>query len=296
MTRTNLLKSKILATGIVLFLIVRSLILKQETVSLPYKSEDLEHSHNSPHINFVTNSFNLGIDAHRKANAKQAALHTKHHEDLIRQKEAEEKRKSEEATYWESRQAWINQFPFEPDYHPDITFDPEVYNPVGPGGPSDYTTEGQKMARMVSNHGFLSAFYENSNRYSPEFEKIYDILLEEGIIPDPMLCGWTFTHLVDYHKASTHDLETPWPPDPSITWGEDRMSTWKSMAGRFQTDEYRTVQVDTLPSEAEAARVRQRLIDEIPAEGFLKVNWLEKFAYHSEYENMLKPGDSLLIK
>ncbi|MBT3597696.1 MAG: hypothetical protein HN505_17155, partial [Verrucomicrobia bacterium] len=54
--------------------------------------------------------------------------------------------------------------------------------------------------------------------------------------------------------------------------------------------------VDTLPSDAEAARVRQRLIDEIAAEGFLKVNWLEKFAYHSEYEDMLKPGDPLLIK
>ena len=296
MTRTDLLKSGILATGIVLFLIVRSLLLKQETVSLPYKSEDLEHSHKSSHIDSVTKSFNLGIEAHRKANAKQAALHAKHHEDLIRQKEAEEKRKSEEAVYWKSRKAWMDRFPFDPIYHPDITFDPKVYNPVGPGGPSDYTTEGQKMARMISNHGFLSAFYENSNRYSPEFEKIHDILLEEGITPDPMLCGWTFTHLVDYHKASTHDLETPWPPDPSITWEEDRMSTWKSMAGRFQTNEYRTIQVDTLPSDAEAARVRQRLIDEIAAEGFLKVNWLEKFAYHSEYEDMLKPGDPLLIK
>ena len=87
MTRTDLLKSGILATGIILFLIVLSLLLKQETVSFRYKNEDLENSHKTPNFNAVTKSFNLGIEAHRKTNAKQAALHARHHEDLIRQKE-----------------------------------------------------------------------------------------------------------------------------------------------------------------------------------------------------------------
>ncbi len=241
-------------------------------------------------------SLQSGIESSRAAHEEIAADHAKHHEDLIRQKELEEQKKAEEAAYWESRQEWIENFPFKPAYHPTITFDPNIYNPVGPGGPSDHTPEGQKMAKMIENHGFLSSFYENPKRYSPEFEKLCHILMEEGVQPDPMLFGWLYTHLVDYHKASKKDLNAPWPGDPDITWAEEKNSTWESIAALFQSNMARLITVDTYPTSEEVDTIRNRLIEEIKADGFLSVGQFERFVYDGDAEYALKPGDPLLIQ
>ncbi|HAW00577.1 MAG TPA: hypothetical protein DCX10_02445 [Verrucomicrobiales bacterium] len=46
----------------------------------------------------------------------------------------------------------------------------------------------------------------------------------------------------------------------------------------------------------QAAAIRKRLINEIPYDVFLKAGRLELFTYNAIYEDMLKPGDPLLIK
>ena len=43
-----------------------------------------------------------------------------------KRKEAEAKAEKE---WWESRQDWIDRFPFEPTYHPELAYDPEAYDP-----------------------------------------------------------------------------------------------------------------------------------------------------------------------
>lgn len=49
-------------------------------------------------------------------------------EEELKRKEAEEAeriaREKAEKEWWESRQEWIERFPFEPTYHPEVTFDP----------------------------------------------------------------------------------------------------------------------------------------------------------------------------
>ena len=230
------------------------------------------------------------------AERQRAALAAKYHREYAEKRKAEKKKKAEEAAYWESRQQWIENFPFEPTYHPTITFDPNIYNPVGPGGPSDDTPEGQKMAKMIENHGFLSSFYENPKRYSPEFEKLCHILKEEGVQPDPMLFGWLYTHLVDYHKASTKDLNAPWPGDPNITWDDKMHRTLESIAGRLQSNMGRILMVDSFPSTEKVDAIRNRLIDEIKADGFLNIGQFERFVYDGDAEYALKPGDPLLIQ
>ena len=240
-------------------------------------------------------SLQSGIESSRVANEEIAADHAKHHEDLIRQKELEEQKKAEEAAYWESRQEWIENFPFEPVHHPTITFDPNIYNPVGPGGPSDDTPEGEKMAKMIRNHGFLSAFYENPNRYSPEFEQINRILTEEGIEPDPIQWGWLFTHIGDYHKANQHDPEQPWPINPQKTWGYELELNANSILARMMSNKHRAKPFSNLPSEQEAIRIRDRLLNEIPADGFLNLGMGQDFSYNYHHEEQLKPGDPLLV-
>ena len=77
----------------------------------------------------------------------------------LKRKEAAEKAEKE---WWESRQEWIERFPFEPTHHPEIAYgDPNV--DVG----------------LVKNHGFLRNFYQSRLPYTEEFERMHDIIKEE---------------------------------------------------------------------------------------------------------------------
>ena len=48
--------------------------------------------------------------------------------------------------------------------------------------------------------------------------------------------------------------------------------------------------------ESVAKAIQERLVNEIPAEGFLEMGKKERLCYVSTYESELKPGDPLLIK
>ena len=77
-----------------------------------------------------------------------------------------------------------------------------------------------------------------------------------------------------------------------MTW-QDRAEHLKgTIIGALLMD-HRTRQ--PLMSKEQATRIQERLLNEIPAEGFLEMG-NEVFAYNSTYERELKAGDSLLIK
>ena len=90
-------------------------------------------------------------------------------------KEAEE---SKEEAWGESRKEWVERFPFEPIYYPEITFDPTVYDP-NRKQPADDRIEGYwETRKMVKNHGFLKMFHKSRLPYTKEFEQLYDIVKE----------------------------------------------------------------------------------------------------------------------
>ena len=121
-------------------------------------------------------------------------------EDAKRAKEEAEKAEKE---WWESRQEWIERFPFEPTPHPEITHDPDVYDPVNvEEWPDEKAELYDKMSRIVDNHTFLRGFYESKLPYTEEFEQMYDIVKEElGEELHPIPLGWTFNALRRYHQA-----------------------------------------------------------------------------------------------
>lgn len=245
-----------------------------------------------------TKMVQTGIEQNRIAQEQLDKQQADHYKELLDRKQEADRKKAEEAAYWESRQEWIEQFPFEPTYHESITFDPEIYDPNGPG-PSvldEVPKEYDQMARLVKNHGFLKAFYENPNRYSPEFELICQILVEEGISPDPLLSGWLYTNIADYHKAASHALKKAWPMNSSETWGDKLESNWESILGTIKTERSDGSPAEGQPSHEQALKIRERLINEIPVEGFLKIGWLEDFAYNGNHTRQLKPGDPILIR
>ena len=138
---------------------------------------------------------------------------------LIQAEEEAERAEQEEAArvekeWWESRKEWVERFPFEPTLHPEITFDPTIYDPHHLKEWTEEWTEEEtnaydKMARMVSNHGFLKRFYESKLPYTEEFEQMYDIVKEElGEELHPIPLGWAFETLRKYHQAKYRDPDS----------------------------------------------------------------------------------------
>ena len=221
--------------GIVLLTVFTLKKFRNETQrSLVVPGEGLESAdvHSEAKGRTVAKSILSGIELQRAAKADLEARHRAHHEALIQKRAIEDQLKAKEAAYWKSRQAWMEQFPFEPAYHPEITFDSEVYHMMSEG--KEIADEDRpaffEMAGLVEKHGFLAAFYNNPSRYSPAFEKIHKILTEERLSPDPFLWGWIFTNTADYHRASFHDPDESWPMDMNKN-GDMR---WIQIGNRLQ--------------------------------------------------------------
>ena len=277
-------------------------------------------------------------------------------------KRAKEEAEKAEKEWWESRQDWVERFPFEPTPHPEITFDPTIYDPHHLKEWTEEWTEEEneaydKMARMVSNHGFLKRFYESKLPYTEEFEKMYDIVKEElGEELHPIPLGWTFNTIRKYHQAMQLDPDSvyrknvrvrrPMPKqEPTIialkdlpleaqatyqnmsnqeklkfieetanqiqreheasfgspyevrdvTWGDRAEDLRKSILGSLRSPPMPGEDDNRLMSMEKATEIRDRLLNEIPAAGFLEKGH-KSLCYVQEYEDELKPGDPLLIK
>lgn len=287
----------------------------------------------------------------------------------LRREEAERLAKEKaEKEWWESRQEWVERFPFEPTYHPEITFDPAVYDP---NGGAEWPEERKdkaywEMVDRVENHSALRYFYENRLRYTEEFEQLYDIVKEiagEEKADNPLTLGKVFNSLKRYHQAKAQDPEAiyrqnarvairpqPMPEPPNMLAGltPQQLAAYKALPGearREMTAELRynqrreytkklqayyaqprsEVRDITWGEEAESQKrmisgslgyggqpgqrggqpwiqeeqaeaIRERLLNEIPAEGFLKMGNAILNASVHRYELELQPGDPLLIK
>ena len=260
-----------------------------------------------------------------------------------------------EEEWWESRQDWVERFPFEPTPHPEITFDPTVYDPnkLDEWSEEEKGDDYWKMAGMVRNHGFLKRFYESKVPYTEEFEQMYDIVKEEiGEDLDPVTLGWTFETIRKYHQAKQLDPDSIYqenahvrrpipeqeptiiavknlPPEEQATlqnmtkqekikfvmetadeirrennpyfdspfevrdviWGDEAEILRESILEELTKREDNS----RLMSMEKATEIRDRLLNEIPADGFLEKGH-KSLRYVSRYERELKPGDPLLIK
>ena len=260
---------------------------------------------------------------------------------------AQEELDKVEQEWWESRKDWVENFPFEPTHHPEIRYDPNVYDARG----SAHWPEEKKdedfwdMMQRVGNHGFLRNFYASYLPYTEEFEQMYNIVKEEfGEVDDAITLGWTFNTLKEYHQAAQRDpeevyrenarVEIPNTPDPAIeeftlgdefynlpekaqqeylsvlqkayeanrlpfkhevrdiTWGERAEDLKEGIIGHLMDQK----DYEQLMEESVARAIQERLLNEIPAEGFLEMGEKERLCYVSTYESELKPGDPLLIK
>ena len=207
------------------------------------------------------------------------------------------KQKEDEDELWKSRKDWEERFPFNPTFHPEITFNPDVF-------PAN-----KERKRLVKNHGFLRSFYKSRLPYTEEFEQMYDIIKEEvgeEKAGDTITLGWTFNTLRRYHHAKAYNPNAIYkkntvkaspnmyhPQIMDVTWGEEAESLKRRILGDLTRNYAKPGQLRI--SVAQARAIQKRLINEIPAEGFLEMPRVA-FAYNQKYEKELKAGDRLLIK
>ena len=92
-----------------------------------------------------------------------------------------------------------------------------------------------------------------------------------------------------YHKADTTEIV-------DVTWGEEAQKRKDSMIAELVWPHFFEPEWNEswIPEEQARALV-DRLVDEIPADGFLEMEG-EDLIYYGKYEKELKPGDKLLIK
>ena len=274
--------------------------------------------------------------------------------EFKRQEEEQKALDEAEKAWWESRKEWVEQFPFQPTPHPEITFDPTMYDSrkVFRGEWSEEKKDKAywDMMRRVEHHSLLKSFYNSWVRYTEEFEQLHGIVQEElGEVASTAVLAQTFETLKDYHQAAQKDPDAIYRenvevilPDPEPTYPMDTMVVLgpdfhnlppekqnkilaelsnayiEERRARRNMPKYevrdvtwaeRTERLTTLiigaltnpeigwegiPKE-QAIAIRDRLIDEIPAAGFLELPKVV-FASNTKYEFQLKPGDPLLIK
>ncbi len=179
--------------------------------------------------------------------------------------------------------------------------------------------------RVIDRHKRLAGFYAQDYRYLPEFEQAYRIFEEEGAGDNPIRIANTMLALEGYfvtrRQANQHGLDelhpfqtrTEIPPqkqgritiDPQInppdkktyrrriTWKEELESEYSCIAGNMMSQRNLIPGEENITRE-QAYRIRERLVAEIPADGFTGNTFLVGMMNPKD-EDMV-PGQSLLAE
>ena len=243
-------------------------------------------------------------EAWRQANEESAAeeariarLAEEYKQELAAKAAAEAAKEKAEREYWEDRKEWVENFPFEPTYHPELTYVP----PQGEKWNVRDEDE-EKMMFAVARHGFIRHFYENPLRYTRGFEMIVKIMEEYSYGNSPERISNVYNAVSGYYEKVAKATEDPDGRVPNnMAFNERGYSTWREKADRGYNvivgnmrDHNRLLPGEELMPREIAVEIRERILTEIPEEEFTQYQgW---FGYNHVYTEELKPGDPLLMK
>ena len=255
-------------------------------------------------------------------------------EEAAEQAALEEQNKARKE-WWEARREWVERFPFEPTPHPEITYEPEVYKNGDDSKKMKklmrnhgflrnfyasylpYTEEFEQMYNIIEEefgatdntialgHTFETLkSYQKASQNDPEEIYQRNVQIQTPIfgpqreIPDDEFNNMSFDEQQKILAKIMHsqldfvfNRRIPPPEVRDITWGEEVEELKECIIGPLMNPKTGVQGI----SREQAITIRDRLINEIPAEGFLEMpNW--GLVYTSKYESELKPGDPLLIK
>ena len=225
-------------------------------------------------------------EEHRKKQAERSAA-----------KASKERAKQE---WWEDRKDWIENFPFEPSFHPTMTFQAsnQGTNEWGHWKWNVNNPDEERMMLALGRHTFVRAFYENPARFDRAFEKLHGILDDYGYGENVERLGNTYSVVIDYHEESAKAAEDPHGRVPGFahndrgyyTWEESAEHSYEAIAGNMEDKKRLLPGEEPMPPEL-AEEIRERILAEISPEEFTG-----SFAYNIDYRKEVQPGDRLLMK
>ena len=163
---------------------------------------------------------------------------------------------------------WKAEFPWKPTHDPELEFDPERHienRALGNKNNTDWATR--------SNHTYLKKFFQNDDRFLPQFEKFYRVLKEHDRDHNPVMVGrafWAFRHY--HHAAFEHD------PDEFVlsngkkvrkglfsyqTWGDKVPDYHESLRGYLRSWKWLRPSFATIEGKFNANALIERLVNEI---------------------------------
>jgi len=218
----------------------------------------------------------------------------------------------------DSRKEWIDNYPFEPTYHPTLRYSEafvEIEHPIykirhklATESNDDYDKYAKesvaefnaKLAELyanserVTNHAQLKTFYSNYLGYTDEFEMMHNILKEFGYGDNTIAHINVLRALTRYNSELREDPNQMSPYN--CNWAERHQRNWSLIKAHLLLRRA-YLNGEPKPSLDETEAIRTRLVNEIPREGFVDIE--ERFglnAVNNRYRQELKEGDPLLYK
>ena len=167
---------------------------------------------------------------------------------------------------------WKANFPWKPTHDPAHKFVPERHlidlrnTPSDPsdlmGQFPDYNMARREDIHAGDYHMRLKKFFEDESRFSRQFQQVYKILNENGRGHNPAIAIRIFRSLLRYKHALT--LPEDWRDS---IFGKNREQEvefyYNSIRGWLSDSEWLNPNYSTEEGKAEAARIRDRLVNEV---------------------------------
>ncbi|XOV72271.1 MAG: hypothetical protein ACFHW5_03570 [Verrucomicrobiota bacterium] len=183
-------------------------------------------------------------------------------------------------------QSWKENFPWQPTHDAKVIYDPlRPYQFLNGVDATDFTDQqrddlsafwkhqsNSEMAAGV-NHSFLKKFFQDKNRFTPQFEKFCRILKDHERGHNPVMTGSCFWALRQYyHAAYEHEPSEYIQRNGKrirkglfgyVTWGDKSNELYESLRGWLRHWEWLNPKFGTDAGKAEANALIKRLVTEI---------------------------------
>lgn len=199
---------------------------------------------------------------------------------------------------------WINNFPWTPTHDSKLVFDPNRHfanRALGNKSNTDMETR--------INHSYLRKFFQNDERFLPQFEEFYRIMAQHDRGHNPVMVGRCFWAFKQYHHAAFEHHPGDFVLDNGekikkglfsyLTWGDEVEGYRESLCGYLQHWAWLNPTFKTAKGEADAYALINRLVSEIDGMDQLPVNVMSGaeilWDEHPDAQALLSGEEELLV-
>ena len=132
-------------------------VMEEEETSLEPNERSAEQRSQQDQLQAAAEAWRQANEESAAEEARIARLAEEYKQELAAKAAAKAAKEKAEREYWEDRKEWVENFPFEPTYHPEL-----VYVPPQGEKWNVRDEDEEKMMFAVARHGFIRRFLRES--------------------------------------------------------------------------------------------------------------------------------------